>query len=132
MSRKTTYNIICTDEVIAKFDTQNKFLISSFKEYLKSIDKANSTIDQYMHDLNIFFCWNVLNNFNKPFIKITKREFSSFQGKAINEWQWSSNRIRRVKSTISSLSNFIENILDEDEEFKGYHSIIRKIENPVI
>lgn len=29
------------------------------------------------------------------------------------------------------MSNFIENILDEEEEFEGYRAIIRKIESPV-
>lgn len=29
------------------------------------------------------------------------------------------------------MSNFIENILDEEEEFEGYRTIIRKIESPV-
>ena len=29
------------------------------------------------------------------------------------------------------MSNFIENILDEEEEFEGYRAVIRKIESPV-
>lgn len=131
MSRLTTYNYICDNVSTKQFDTQNQFLLSSFEEYLESVDKAKSTIDQYMHDLKIFFTWNLNDNNNKPFTKISKREFAKFQGNAINIWKWSSNRIRRVKSTISSLSNYIENILDEEEEFKDYHSIIRKIESPV-
>ena len=126
MSRATTYNYICGNASTNQFDNQNQFLLSSFEEYLESVDKA-----QYMHDLKIFFTWNLKDNNNKPFTKISKREFAKFQGNAINIWKWSSNRIRRVKSTISSLSNYIENILDEEEEFKDYHSIIRKIESPV-
>lgn len=43
----------------------------------------------------------------------------------------SSARIRRIKSSISSLSNYCENILaDDDPDFNGYRSIVRKIENP--
>jgi integrase len=37
--------------------------------------------------------------------------------------------VRRLKSTLSSLSNFIENILDD--EYKDFRPIIRKVENPV-
>lgn len=48
----------------------------------------------------------------------------------MNEWGWSPKRVRRVKSVISSLSNFIENILDEEQEFQGYRSVIKKIESP--
>ena len=100
-------------------------------EYLQSIDRSPNTIDQYKSDLSIFWVWNLQNNNNKPFIKITKREFAKFQNHCLNVWGWSSNRIRRVKSVISSMSNFIENILDEEEEFEGYRTIIRKIESPV-
>ena len=70
------------------------------------------------------------NNGNKEFIKITKRDFVRFQNHCLKEWGWSSNRVRRVKSVISSLSNYIENILDEEEEYEGYRGVIRKIESP--
>ena len=131
MARTTVYNTICSKDSLDKIDAQNKFLKKEFLEYLKSVGKAATTIDQYGNDLNIFFCWNFDYNDNKPFIKITKREFAKFQNNALNEWQWSPKRIRRVKATLSSLSNFIENILDEEEEFKDYRSVIRKIESPV-
>lgn len=130
MARKMKYNLICSAEKKEQFDRQNKFLITEFLEYLKSVDKAPTTIEQYKNDLQIFFCWNLTDNDNKPFTKITKREFAKFQNNAINEWEWSPKRIRRVKAVISSLSNFIENILDEEDEFKDYRSIIKKIESP--
>lgn len=131
MSRKTKQNHISSLELIAQFHKQNRFLIDSFLEYLKSIDKAKTTIWQYQHDLIIFFCWNVTDNENKPFTQITKRDFTKFQGKAISDWAWSSNRMRRVKATLSSLSNYIVDILDEEEEFSNYRSIVTKIKNPV-
>ena len=36
--------------------------------------------------------------------------------------------MRRVKSTLSSLSNYVESMLDD--EYEGYRPIVRKIENP--
>lgn len=69
-------------------------------------------------------------NNNKFFTKLTKREIAKFQNHAINVWGWSPNRIRRVKSCLSSLSNYIENVLDDEEEFEDFRPIIRKIENP--
>ena len=98
---------------------------------MQSIDRSPNTIHQYKNDLAIFWCWNVLYNNNKQFIDVTKREFVKFQNHCLNEWKWSPNRVRRVKSVISSLSNFIENILDEEKEFQGYRSVIKKIESPV-
>lgn len=131
MARTTKYNAISSKEILDKIDKQNKFLKTEFLEYLKSVDKASSTIEQYTNDLNIFFCWNYNSNDNKPFTKISKREFAKFQNYALTEWQWSPKRIRRVKAVISSLSNFIENILDEEDDFKDYRSVIKKIESPV-
>ena len=78
MARKTKVNHISSPELIAQFNEQNKFLISSFLDYLTSIDRAKTTIAQYKNDLNIFFCWNVTDNNNKPFIKITKRELTYY------------------------------------------------------
>ena len=131
MARETKYNDITSEELIAKVLPDNIQLTNDFLDYLKSIDRAPTTIDQYKSDLRIFFVWNLENNNNKKFIEITKREFARFQSYALDEWGWSPKRIRRVKSTLSSLSNYIENILDEEEEFENYKSIVRKIENPV-
>lgn len=131
MGRTTVYNNITSEEKLSECNKGNLDLSKEFIDYLKSVDRSDTTIKQYIADLNIFWCWNLEFNNNKEFIKITKREFAKFQNHALNEWNWSSNRIRRVKSVISSLSNFIENILDEEEEFEGYRSVIRKIESPV-
>ncbi len=131
MSRTTVYNTITTPEKISQINSENAYLKNEFLEYLKSIDRSAGTIKQYASDLDIFFCWNLEFNNNKEFIKITKREFAKFQNHALNVWKWSSNRIRRVKSAISSLSNFIENIMDEEEGYEDYRSVIRKIESPV-
>lgn len=131
MARKTKVNFIAHPEILDMCHIQNKFLFDSFLDYLKSTDKANTTIEQYRNDLKIFFCWNYTDNNNKPFVEITKRDYTRFQGKALTDWEWSPKRIRRVKACISSLSNYIENILDEEEEFKNFRSVIKKIESPV-
>lgn len=131
MGRTTVYNNITSPELIEQILPENKLLGADFIEYLQSIDRSPNTIDQYKSDLSIFWVWNLQYNDNKPFVKITKREFARFQNHCLNEWQWSSNRIRRVKSVLSSMSNFIENILDEEEDFAGYRAVIRKIESPV-
>ena len=131
MARATVYNNITSPELLKQVNEENTYLMKEFLDYLKSIDRAKTTIYQYEQDLNIFWAWNLQHNSNKEFIKITKREFAKFQNHAINEWQWSPKRTRRVKSVISSLSNFIENILDEEEGYEGYRSVIKKIENPV-
>ena len=130
MARSTKNNKIVSPELLDQVLQWNKNLVDDFLVYLKSVDRADSTIDAYRYDLNIFFVWNLQANGNKKFIEVTKREFARFQNHSLTEWEWSPKRIRTVKSAISSMSNYIENILDEEEEFKNYRSSINKIESP--
>lgn len=126
--RSTVYNQITSEEKLKQVNPDNIELGNDFIEYLESIDRAKGTIKQYKANLNIFWCWNLEFNKNKFFIDLTKREISKFQNHAMNVWKWSPKRIRTVKAAISSLSNYIENILDD--EYEGYKPIVRKIESP--
>lgn len=130
MSRFTVYNNIVTQEKLDEVNIENINLGEDWLDYLQSVDRSPQTISAYRNDLKIFWVWNLENNSNKFFPELTKREVAKFQNHALNIWGWSSNRIRRVKSTLSSLSNYIQNILDDEEEFENFKPIIRKIENP--
>ena len=127
--RTTVYNEITSKEKLSNVNPKNIELEKDFLEYLKSIDRAKTTIKQYESNLHIFWVWNMEHNNDKFFVDLNKREIAKFQSYALNEWLWSPKRIRTVKATLSSLSNYIENILDD--EFKDYKPIIRKIESPV-
>lgn len=129
MGRATVYNEITSKEKIDRINSKNKSLMQDFLDYLISVDRSPSTIRAYESDLLIFFCWNLEYNDNKYFIELTKREVAKFQKHALTEWGWSTNRLSRVKSTLSSLSSYVENILDDEVE--NYRSIIRKVESPV-
>ena len=126
--RKTVYNSITSDEKLRQVNPENLTLENDFLDYLASIDRSKGTITQYRANLHVFWCWNLEFNKNKFFVDLTKREIAKFQNHAINVWKWSPRRIRTVKATISSLSNFVENILDD--EYEGYKPIVRKIESP--
>lgn len=128
IGRTTVYNEITSKEKLKDINPDNLELENDFLDYLVSIDRSKGTIKQYKANLHIFWCWNLEHNKNKCFVDLTKREMSKFQSHAINVWQWSPKRIRTVKATISSLSNYIENILDD--EYEGYKPIVRKIESP--
>lgn len=124
-------NSITSPELLAQVNGNNRELKKEFLNYLKAINRSDGTIRQYGSDLDIFFCWVLQNAGNKDFNKITKRDIIAFQGWLINDNQNSSARVRRLKATISSLSNFCENILsDEEEDYASFRSIVRKIENP--
>ncbi|WP_051638700.1 tyrosine-type recombinase/integrase [Butyrivibrio sp. NC2002] len=130
MNRTKTNHKIVESAVSSKFNRKNKMFLKGFIEYLYSIDRSERTIKGYKNDIEIFFTWNYICNRNKSFTRLRKMEIAAFQNYALTKWQWSPNRIARVKSVLSSLSNYIENILDD--EIKDYHPVVNKIPSPPI
>lgn len=130
MSRFTVYNNIVTPEKLKECNQDNVQLGEDWLEYLQSVDRSPQTLSAYRNDLKIFWVWNLTYNKNKFFTNLTKREIAKFQNYALNTWGWGSSRMRRVKSCLSSLSNYIQDILDDDPQFENYRPIVRKIENP--
>lgn len=130
LGRKTVMNRITSDEKTAKINKNNLRLKDDFLIYLKSVQRSPGTISGYDNDLLIVFTYVMEHLDNKDFQKLTKRDLIGLQNWLISN-QNSSARIRRIKAAISSLSNYCENILsDDDPDFEGYRSIVRKIENP--
>lgn len=131
MPRKTKMNDLTSRELVSKIDPDNARLKKDFLNYLQSLQRSAGTIRGYENDLDIFFVFCMNNLGNKKFVDVSKRDLISFQNWLINENGNSPSRVRRIKSAISSLSNYIANILDDEEEFKDFRSIVRKIESPV-
>ena len=127
--RSTVYNKITSPIKLEEVNPKNKELQEEFLEYLDTIGRAKSTIMQYEQMLNVFFVWNMENNKNKYFIDLNKRDFMKFQNYGINEYGWSPARVRTVRAALSSLSNFVTDILDD--EFPDYKSSVKKIEAPI-
>ena len=133
MARKTRINNLTSPELLAQVNPENMRLKNDFLDYLRSVQRSPGTIAGYSNDLDIFFVWVLQNAKNKPFVNITKRDIVAYQGWLINSNENSSSRVRRLKAAISSLSNYCENILSDDEpEFQNFRSIVRKIENPAL
>lgn len=132
MPRKTKQNDITSPELLSQVNPDNMRLKQDFISYLQTVQRSPKTIAGYSNDLDIFWVWNLQHNNNKFFPKISKRDYAAFQHWLINDNGNSPSRVRRLKSAISSLSNFVENILDDEEEFRGFRSTVRKIENPVL
>ena len=131
MPRKTQMNDLTSPELVKAINPENMRLKEDFLEYLKSVQRSAGTIRGYDNDLDIFFVYCMKKLGNKKFSEVTKRDLVSFQNWLINENGNSPSRVRRIKSTISSLSNYITNILDDEDEFRGFRSIVKKIESPV-
>lgn len=130
--RKTKQNDITSPELLAQVNPENVRLKADFLDYLKSIQRSPTTIAGYSNDLDIFFVFCLQRLGNKSFAQVTKRDLVAYQNWLANENMNSPARIRRLKAAISSMSNYVEAILDDEPEFKGFRSIVRKIENPAL
>ena len=126
--RTTVYNNITSPELLAQVNPENLALEEDYLDQMLGADKTPSTLKQYQANLHIFWCWNLQHNRNKFFVEVMKRDFSRFQSHAIKHWGWSPKRIRTVKATLSSLSNFIENFYDD--EYPDFRNVVNKIESP--
>lgn len=129
MARKTQQNDITNPELLKQVNSENTRLLDDFVTYLRSIQRSDRTISGYINDIQIFFVWNLQHNKNKFFIEVSKRDIISYQNWLINTNKNSPARVRRLKSALSSMSNYVENILDD--EYEGFRPIIRKVENPI-
>lgn len=123
--RTTVYNAGLTDnwDSVSK---ENKGLVDEFVEYLVSVNKSPQTIHQYHEQLKVFFCWNERHNQNKFFVDLKKRELIKFFGYLSNDLKVSPNRVCSLRSVLSSLSNFIERIMDE--EYPTFRNIVKVLE----
>lgn len=129
MGRKTKMNSITSPELLAQVNPENTQLLEDFKDYLRSIQRSETTIAGYDSDIQIAWVWCLQHNNNTFFVNWTKRNVVAYQNWLLNNNENSPARIRRLKAALSSLSNFIEAVLDD--EFPNFRNIINKVENPV-
>jgi integrase len=129
MARTTVYNKIYNDEDWAKVNPNNKKLLKQWQTYLRSTGKSEGTIKQYEYDIKIIFIFLLKECDNRFIVDLNKRDIISFQGQSVNEWGHSSNRTRRMKSCLSSLCNYIENIMDD--LYPNFRNVVNRIESPI-
>lgn len=129
MGRTTRQNSITTPELIAQINPENLKLKKEFIRYLRSMKRSEGTIAGYDNDLNIFFVFLLKECNNKSIINCTIRDYINFQGYLLEDNENSPARIRRLKASVSSLSNAIE--LMYSDEYPQFRNLIRKVESPV-
>lgn len=117
-----------TDEMWQKINKESRSLVEEFLEVSNQL--SPKTRKQYISCLRQFF-WFVYEKLNnKPFYKISKREFMRYMS-YMQERGLSSSAIGLRKSSVSSFCNYIENIVAEDiQEYKSFRNFTRGM--PVI
>jgi integrase/recombinase (xerC/xerD family); CF-10 family len=129
MGRKTKMNSITSPELLAQVNPDNIQLLNDFLNYLQSVAKSETTIRGYENDIQIAWVWCLQHNKNTFFINWTKRNIVAYQNWLLSNNKNSASRVRRLKAALSSLSNYIEDVLDD--EYPDFRNIINKIKNPV-
>lgn len=124
--RTTVYHEIVTQEKWEKVNEKNKKLIIEFVDYLQSANKSPMTIKQYESQLRTFFVFILDKCENKFFVDLKKRDLIKYFGYLANELEVSPNRICSMRAVLSSLSNFIERIMDED--YPNFRNIVKVLE----
>ena len=123
MGRKTFRKVITSKEISEQINPKNRNLINRFLKE-KNTRCSDTTITNYKSDLEIFFTWNYLENDDKFFIKIRKLELADFFAYCVEDLKWGSSRFARMRSCLSSLSEFIEKFYDED--YPEFRNIVLK------
>ena len=118
MARKTERFIKADKE-----ELNHEWLIEQFMDYLRAEGKSKKTLKNYESDLRIWFSWFEENcKFKgkpKEFQQLKAIDIIKFQGELLEKGM-SINRYSRLKSVVSSLSNYCECVLAEDEDFEEY------------
>ncbi len=128
MGRKTQMNSLTSPELLEQVNPENKELLQEFLDYLRSLQRSEGTIDGYEHDINIAFVWALQHNDNLIFTEWKKRHIVKYQNWLLYTNKNSPARVRRLKASLSSFSNFIENVMEED--YPNFRNIVNKIESP--
>ena len=123
MPRTTYKKIITSDELTSQINPKNLKLMERFLRE-KDTRSSDGTIKGYESDLTIFFTWVLQNCDNKFFVDIKKIEFAEFFSYTVKILQWNSARFARMRSCLSSLSNFIERFFDD--EYPTFRNVILK------
>ncbi|MDK0621653.1 site-specific integrase [Clostridium perfringens] len=131
MARKTNRVLAASQEELVNIKQENKELMDDYLNYCETIGKRPSTITVYKSNLEIFFCWFYKFAKNKDFCELKKRDIMNFQNYMVKN-KLSPSRIRNIRSTISNLSDFCCDILDEEEKWENFKNIVNKIKAPTL
>ena len=110
----------------AEFEQCNQENVDMFYEYFRNNRQLSpQSQGQYQTCLRQFFWFVHTNLRDKPFYKISKRDFVNYLG-YMQDRGLSSSAINLRKSAVSSFCNYIENIVADDmEECRNFRNFTR-------
>ena len=130
MGRHVIQHRWATPEIVSQFNTENVLFGQKWLEHLAATDHSDSTIHSYKYNLNVIWYWNLVYNGNKLFVEWDKPDVTAFQAWSTLECSHSPARIRHLKSTVASMSNYVEDILDK--QYPEFRKVTNRIPNPTL
>ncbi len=116
-----------TDERWLPVSQHNKEMLKEFLDANKHL--SPKSIKQYTSALRIFFAYVCENLNNKPLYQIKKRDFIKYFA-FLQEHNLSSSALKLKKSAVSSLCNYIENVVaEEEDDYKGFRNPTKAIKD---
>lgn len=116
MAEKQVYNKVYTDEKWQIVNKENKNIMEDYLEELKSKKYKQSTIVQYTYDLKYIFIYVLDELKNKVITELSKKDFRRFV-LWCQDKDMSSARINRLKASVGSLLQFVE----DDDDYEDYN-----------
>ncbi|MFD0587822.1 tyrosine-type recombinase/integrase [Paenibacillus sp. GCM10027627] len=113
-----------TDKMLKEIRSEHLLLMNEYLE-ISSGSLSKQSISQYRSALGQFFWWVHIALNDKPLEKISKRDFLRYISYLSNRGM-SSSALALKKAAVSSLNNYIENVVaDDDETFKMFRNFTR-------
>ena len=114
-----------TDEMWNQVSEEHKSITDEFLKVNSQLSKQ--TRKQYTSGLHQFFWWVHTELKDKPLYKITKRDFLKYLS-YLDDKNMSSSGKGFKKASVSSLNNYIENIVaDDDENYKTFRNFTKNL-----
>lgn len=128
---KQVYNRLVDKDIYEKVNRENKDMMEDFLLELKAQKRSEGTCKQYKNDLKIFFCWIYKNHDNKEVYKLTRKQLRNFI-LYLSDLGMSSNRVNRIKSTISSFLTHLENDDELDEQVVNHMAKVKSVDKELV
>ena len=109
--RESVTKIVHYKEEVEQYCPTNLLLYQDFLVYISMGNYVYNTCLTMKASVRIFLTWNLKFNNNTTFYSLKKIHFSRFFDYCLNDCGYTFNRVNIIKSNLSILSDFAENVL---------------------
>ena len=128
--KKKVDNHHYSDKAWKKVNEENKALVFDYIEYLRSINRMETTIKGHSHNLKVYLIYICDHCRNKGLWQMRPVDFSRLRNYALESWNWSTAKYMNFRYSISAFMNYILSAYADDERFKDVENYILQVAPP--